>query len=263
MRRKLVVGNWKLNGSLAENHALLTQLLMQTRNCQATDIVVCPPYTYLFQAQQLLNGSPLFWGSQNVSQFDKGAYTASISAKMIAEFGCRYAIIGHSERRVINKETYQKSALRLENALKNGITPIYCVGETRDEKHPRLAQSVIEDQLQAVLTEIDDKTFNMAKMNNLVIAYEPVWAIGTNMNATPGQAQSMHQFIRNLVAMRDVDFAKKVRILYGGNVTPLNAKGLFSMPDIDGGLVGRCSLNASDFSEICMSACDVSESVVA
>lgn len=259
MRRKLVVGNWKLNGSLAENQTLIGQLLVQLKSCQQTDVVVCPPYTYLFQAQQLLQGSAIAWGSQNVSQFSRGAYTACISAEMIAEFGCRYAIIGHSERRAINNESYQKSALRLTRAVQVGITPIYCVGEKHDERHPTHAQAVIESQLQAVVSVIDDKIFNRAKLNHLVIAYEPVWAIGSDNNATPDQAQAMHAFIRNLIALRDSEFAAKVRIIYGGNVTPGNAKSLFAMPDIDGGLVGRCSLNARDFSQICMSACEASD----
>ncbi len=254
MRRKLVVGNWKLNGSLAKNKALIAGLLKRLRHVNAADYAVCAPYTYLFQAQHLLTGSHIQWGAQNVSQFDGGAHTSSISAPMIAEFGCKFVIIGHSERRALSNESNQKAARRFARAVSAGITPIYCVGETLEERAAGLAENVVKNQILAITHGLDDAVFERAKQVDTVIAYEPVWAIGNGQTASPQQAQQMHAFIRDLIAKVDADFADNVRIIYGGSMTPDNASALLAMPDVDGGLIGRCSLLADDFSQICKKA---------
>jgi triosephosphate isomerase len=251
MRRKLVVGNWKLNGSLAKNQALIAGLVDRLRDKNTADFAICVPYTYLFQAQALLTGTNIFWGAQNVSQFEKGAYTSSISAQMVADFDCAYAIIGHSERRAISNESNQKAAKRFIRAVNEGITPIYCVGETLEERESGFAENVVKNQILAITHGLDQSNFERAKQVNTVIAYEPVWAIGSGQAATPEQAQAMHAFIRSLIAEKDADFAKTVRILYGGSMTPNNARALLAMPDIDGGLIGRCALSVDDFAQIC------------
>lgn len=257
MRRKLVVGNWKLNGSLERNRVLIESLLRNLKGLNTVDCTICVPYIYLFQAQHLLSKSNITWGAQNVSQFEEGAFTSSISATMVAEFGCTFAIIGHSERRALSNESTQKAVIRFMRALGAGITPIYCVGETLDERESGHAQSVIKDQILAITNGFDDVLFERAKQLNPVFAYEPVWAIGTGKNASPQQAQEMHLFIRNLIAERDVDFAQQARIIYGGSVTPKNAFNILKMPDIDGSLIGRCALNADQFSTICAIANDI------
>lgn len=256
MRRKLVVGNWKLNGNLRENKLLIANLLERLNHIKTTDFAVCVPYTYLFQAQALLTGTNIFWGAQNVSQFRDGAYTSSISAHMIADFDCRFAIIGHSERRALSNESNQKAAKRFARTVNAGITPIYCVGETSEERAEGLAENVVKNQILAITYGLDESTFECAKQVDMVIAYEPAWAIGNGRTASPQQAQDMHAFIRDLIAKIDADFSKRVRIIYGGSVTPGNALTLFSMPDIDGGLIGRCSLVAEEFSQICHLAND-------
>lgn len=255
MRRKLVVGNWKMNGSLAQNKALITDYLRALQGLTAADFAICVPYTYLFQAQQLLKGTHLAWGSQNVSQFLEGAYTSSISASMIAEFGCSYAIVGHSERRSLSHESNEKAAVRITRAVNVGITPIYCVGETLLEHEAGLAKKIVEAQVLAIC-KLAHAEFEHAKMVNMVIAYEPAWAIGTGQAATPEQAQEMHSFIRVILALQDEAFAQKVRIIYGGSLTPANAYAILTMPDIDGGLVGRCALDAKAFGQIAQVACN-------
>lgn len=251
MRKKLVVGNWKLHGSLQENEQLLAQLNPLLHDYKQVDVAVCLPYVYLFQAQQLLQNTTIDWGAQNVSQFDEGAYTSCISAKMVAEFGCQYTIIGHSERRALKLESNQVAVRRLLLSLKYGLTPIYCVGETLDERDTGLAKDIVKNQMLNVVYGLDDAQFASAKQRNMVIAYEPVWAIGTGEHAQPEQAQAMHAFIRDLIAQRDPVFAQTVRIIYGGSMSAKNAQALLSMPDIDGGLVGRAALVAEEFSAIC------------
>ena len=263
MRRKLVVGNWKLHGSLKQNKVLIASLLKNLQGLATADFAICVPYIYLFQAQNLLAKSNIAWGAQNVSQFDEGAFTSSISAKMIAEFGCTFAIIGHSERRALSHESTQKAAVRFTRAISAGITPIYCVGETLVEREAGLAKSVIESQILAITNGLDNATFERAKQLQAVIAYEPVWAIGTGETASPQQAQAMHLFIRNLIAERDIDFAQQVRIIYGGSVTSDNACNILTMPDIDGSLVGRSALQADDFSRICIIASNTEQCVIA
>ncbi len=253
MRRPLVVGNWKLNGSLAENSTRLLATTEAVKGIHQADIGLCLPYVYLFQAQQLLSNTNIMWGAQNVSQFEQGAYTACVSAEMVAEFGCQLAIVGHSERRHYSAENSAKAVIRIKRAVDAGITPIYCIGETQKEHAAGDAKKVIQAQVMALL-DLDKKSLDNIKSFGLVMAYEPVWAIGADQAATPALAQNMHAFIRDLLAQFDAEFAQKTRIIYGGSVTPDNAKALFEMPDIDGGLIGRASLDAHAFSSICVAA---------
>jgi len=250
MRKKLVVGNWKLHGSLVENERLLFEIATQLENLNNIDCGVCLPYPYLFQAQKLLANTAVLWGAQNVSQFIDGAYTSSVSAGMIADFGCSLVIVGHSERRSYSHESNQKAVTRIKRAVDAGITPIYCVGETLAEHGLNHTKKVIEAQILAIF-DLDAVSLARVKMVGLVIAYEPVWAIGTGHAALPQQAQAVHHFIRTIIAQHDSDFAKKIRIIYGGSLTPENARSLLIMPDIDGGLVGRCALNVQAFRVIC------------
>lgn len=254
MRKKLVVGNWKLHGGLLENQGVLNRLKQELHDLEGVDAAVCLPYVYLYQAQALLQDSPIAWGAQNVSQFNEGAYTSCISAKMVAEFGCTYTIIGHSERRALKLESNQVATKRLLNALHAGLTPIFCVGETLDERDGGMAELIVRNQMLNVVYGLDDEALALAKKFNMVIAYEPVWAIGTGEHASPEQAQRMHAFIRMMIAERDRELAEQIRILYGGSMAPKNAHSLLSMPDIDGGLLGRAALVAEDFIEICKTA---------
>ncbi|HEY0842384.1 triose-phosphate isomerase [Methylotenera sp.] len=253
-RRKLIVGNWKLHGSIAGNQHLLQQLRLNLKALDAVDFALCLPYVYLFQGQQLLAGSNILWGSQNVSQFEEGAYTSCISAAMIAEFGCRFVIVGHSERRLLRLDSYEVIATKLLRALACGLTPIYCVGETQQERDAGMAEVVIRQQLLNMLNALDDEALACAKSLNIVVAYEPVWAIGTGLHANPQQAQSMHVLIRQLISTRDLALAQQVRILYGGSLTADNAYDMLSMPDIDGGLLGRSSLDAEAFTQVALIA---------
>lgn len=253
MRKPLVIGNWKLNGHLAENKMRMQAVADALNNTEAVNVGLCLPYVYLFQAQQVLANTGLLWGSQNVSQFDQGAYTSCISAEMVAEFGCQLAIIGHSERRHYSAENSEKAVLRVQRTIDAGMTPVYCIGETQTEHSAGEAKQVITAQVMALL-DLDKLSLEKITSFGLVIAYEPVWAIGTGQAATPVFAQTMHAFIRSLLAKHDTAWAKKTRIIYGGSVTPENAKALFDMPDIDGGLVGSASLSAVSFIAICKAA---------
>ncbi len=249
-KRTLIIGNWKLNGGLAENEARFKAMVAALNGFQSIDIGFCVPYPYLFQAQQELAGSSIMWGAQNVSQFEQGAYTSCVSAKMVAEFGSTFALLGHSERRFYTDESSQKSVLRIKRAAEAGITPIYCIGETLEEHHAGHAQAVVAAQMQP-LFDLDAVTLSKVKKVGMVIAYEPVWAIGAKEAALPEQAQAMHAYIRTLMAAYDENFADSMRIIYGGSLNPQNAQAMFAMPDIDGGLVGRASLRAEAFKQIC------------
>jgi triosephosphate isomerase len=257
MRRKLVVGNWKMHGSLAQNEALMTSITAGLRDLKHADFAVCVPAPYLFQAQSLLQGSNIAWGGQNISQHEYGAYTGGISARMLADFGCTYALIGHSERRVLIHETNTSAAASFGMALRAGLTPIFCVGETLEERQAGVSEAVVASQMIAILNTLGLDVISKAVQLRAVIAYEPSWAIGTGRTATPEQAQSMHTFIRSQIAERDPGVANRVRILYGGSVNPSNASQLLAMPDIDGGLIGRCSLSPEEFIEICRSASEI------
>lgn len=254
MRQALVIGNWKMHGNLAKNQVLLAGLVSSLHDVQHVEVAICVPFPYLYQAQQLLSGTNIHWGAQNVSQFEEGAFTGSISAEMVADFGCSFAIIGHSERRALSHESYKSAANRFKQLLKVGLTPVFCVGETYAEREAGQAETVVSNQMHAVLDDLGEGYLDLAEKLDAVFAYEPVWAIGTGRNATPEQAQEMHAFMRNLIAERNQDFALQARILYGGSVNASNAAEIFAMPDIDGGLIGRCSLDAEAFRQICQAA---------
>jgi triosephosphate isomerase len=249
MRTKFVAGNWKMNGNLASNQVLLQALVTALSRVAGVKCAICAPYPYLAQVQQLLSGSGVAWGAQNVSQFESGAYTGEVSGAMLVDFGCRYVIVGHSERRSLLGETSEVVAEKYAAALKAGVTPILCVGETLNEREAGATERVVGQQLDAVLEHSGALSFAHA-----VIAYEPVWAIGTGKTATPDQAQAVHAFIRGRLAAHDSAVASNVQVLYGGSVKGSNAAQLFAMPDIDGGLIGGASLDANELAAICKSA---------
>jgi triosephosphate isomerase len=244
MRPRLVIGNWKMNGSLGENAARLNAVVRGTRDASAA-IAVCVPFPYLAQARELLAGSHLSWGAQDVSAFDSGAHTGEVAPAMLVDFGCRYVLVGHSERRALNRETDDMVARKFAAAQRHGLTPVLCVGETLAERQAGFTEAVVARQLDAVLET------GSAELAAMVIAYEPVWAIGSGSTATPEQAQAVQGFIRHRLAARAPGIAPQVPILYGGSVTAATAGALFAMPDIDGGLVGGASLLADEFVSIC------------
>jgi triosephosphate isomerase (TIM) len=242
MRRKLVAGNWKMFGSLAGNERLLDGVLKGLPASAAVEAAVCVPFPYLGQARDRLRGTPLAWGAQNLSQHAQGAYTGEISAAMIVDFGCRFVIVGHSERRSIYGDTDAVVAAKYDAALKAGLTPILCLGESLEQRESGVTNQVVGSQLDAVMDACGVGTLAKA-----VIAYEPVWAIGTGRTASPEQAQEVHAMIRGRIAGRDAAVAKGVQILYGGSVKPQNAREIFAKGDIDGGLIGGAALVAEDF----------------
>ncbi|HEX4782071.1 MAG TPA: triose-phosphate isomerase [Usitatibacter sp.] len=241
MRSRLVAGNWKLNGSLAANEALLRACLQEIPRDAKAACAVCVPYPYLAQARDLLRGSGIAWGAQDCSRHEKGAYTGDVSGAMIAEFGARYAIVGHSERRTLFGDTDAIVVEKFAAAKRAGLTPIFCVGETLGEREGNATDAVLARQLDALVAK------GAGELAGAVIAYEPVWAIGTGRTATSQQAQQAHDFIRRRVAAKDAQVAARVPILYGGSVKAANAAELFAMPDVDGGLVGGASLVAEEF----------------
>jgi len=249
MRRKLVAGNWKMHGSLAENQTRLTQLVSALKGNEATDVAVFATAPYLFQCKSLLASSAIKWGAQDVSQFASGAYTGEISTSMLVDFGCSLVLVGHSERREIFHETNAIVAQKFAAVLSANMTPVLCVGETLEQRESGQTLSIIVEQIKAVLEEVSIADFKQA-----VIAYEPVWAIGTGKTATPEQAQEVHAAIRDLLAQYDANVAQGIQILYGGSVKPDNADAIFAQPDVDGALVGGASLNSDDFVKICNAA---------
>ena len=248
-RRPLVAGNWKMHGSRAENASLLDALLHGQQADATADVLVCPPFVYLFEAARLLKSTQIALGAQSVCAESIGAFTGEVSAAMLKDVGCQYAIVGHSERRAIYKEDDALVARKFVAAQAQGIVPILCVGETLEEREQQRTFAVIARQLNAVLDVTGPSPFASA-----VIAYEPVWAIGTGKNATSEQAQEVHAFIRAELGKRDARIAGDVRILYGGSVKAANAAEIFAMPDVDGGLVGGASLKAEEFLKICAAA---------
>ncbi len=248
-RTKLVAGNWKMNGSLAQNQALLATVTAEMRSLDGLDCVVCVPFPYLAQTQSLLEKTRLVWGAQNISQYSHGAYTGEVSASMLVDFDVRYVIVGHSERRALFGEDSQLVAEKFKIAQIAKLIPILCVGETLEQREISETEAVIAKQLEAVI-----ELTGVEALANAVIAYEPVWAIGTGKTATPQQAQDVHAFIRSKIAAKNNKIADNVRIVYGGSVKADNAKELFAMPDIDGGLIGGASLVAEDFVSICKAA---------
>ncbi len=249
MRRPLVMGNWKMNGSLSSNDSLLHALSRQLKDLDSVDVAVCPPFIYLPQAIDLCESTRVRVGAQNMSDQDSGAYTGEVSGDMLRELGCTYVLVGHSERRTLYGETDQAVAAKTEKALEAGLVPVLCVGETLEERQSGEMESVIGRQVKAVLERCAISSFTQ-----IVIAYEPVWAIGTGETATPSQAQAVHAYIRQLLAAEDAEIAERCTILYGGSVNEKSAKSLFSMADVDGGLVGGASLKADSFSAICRAA---------
>jgi len=241
MRRKLVVGNWKMNGSRTSNAVLLSEIVAGLTASGAAS-AVCVPAPYLAQCQAQLAGSALGWGAQDVSPHASGAYTGEISTAMLQDFGCSYVVIGHSERRAYHGETDAQVAAKTVAALAAGITPIVCIGETLAQREAGQTDAVVAQQLGAVLAAVSAD--DVAK---LVLAYEPVWAIGTGKTATPQMAQDVHQVLRAQLAAKNAVAAAGVQILYGGSMKPENAKELMAMPDIDGGLIGGAALKAADF----------------
>jgi len=249
MRRKIVVGNWKMHGSVTENKALLDGCITGLNALKNADYVVCPPYPYIAQTQAILDGSNIAWGAQNLCSTKDGAMTGAVSPAMLRDYGCTYVIVGHSERRTQFNETDDTAAARFLAAQEVGLTPIFCMGESAEEREADWTNYVVGRQLDSLI-----RRFGPAVLAHAVLAYEPLWAVGSDLPATPQQAQEVHDFIRKRVARCDKEIAKNVRILYGGSVTAKNANGLFSMPDIDGGLIGRASLISAEFISICKAA---------
>ena len=249
MRQKLVAGNWKMHGSLQANRILLGRLRDELEGWQGAEVSVCVPAPYLAQTQSLLSGSSIAWGAQNVSKHASGAYTGEVSASMLLDFDCRHVLIGHSERRALYGESDHAAAAKFSSASAAGLVPVLCVGETLHEREAGVTEAVIGRQLDAVLNMVGVEAFSRA-----VVAYEPVWAIGTGKTATPGQAQAVHAFIRARLRGHDARVAENLQILYGGSVKAANAAELFGQSDIDGGLVGGASLVAEEFIAICRAA---------
>jgi triosephosphate isomerase (TIM) len=246
MKRKLIVGNWKMNGSLAANASLLADIQagMSSVTCRAA---VCVPAPYLAQMQALLIGSSLAWGAQDVSAHESGAYTGEVAVSMLRDFGSRYCIVGHSERRQYHAESDAMVATKAQRALSAGITPIVCVGETQAERAAGQTEAVVKRQLAAVIHT------NGHCISEIVLAYEPVWAIGTGLTATPEQAQEVHALLRKQLQAASAH-ADRISILYGGSMNAANASTLLAQPDVDGGLIGGAALKAPDFLSILASA---------
>jgi triosephosphate isomerase (TIM) len=249
MRRPLVAGNWKMNGSRTESAALLDGIRKGMSAASRAEVAVCPPYILIPLAAEKLAGCPAAWGGQNLSVHKSGAYTGEISGPMLRDYGCTYVIVGHSERRTLYGETDALVAEKYGAAQVAGLIPILCVGETLQEREANQTEAVVARQLDAVL----DK-HGIGSFKNAVIAYEPVWAIGTGKTATPQQAQEVHRFIRSRLTARDKTVAESTRILYGGSMKGSNAKELMAQTDIDGGLIGGASLQAEEFLTICRAA---------
>ena len=249
MRRKLVVANWKMHGNLASNQELLTAYIEKLSLITTVDVVVCVPYPYLPQVQAMLQNTSIAWGAQNLSKDAVGAFTGEVSASMLKDFGASYVIIGHSERATAYCASDENIAMKFMQAKTHGLTPILCVGETLIEREAGVMQMVVGKQLDTIIN-----TYGASVFADAVVSYEPIWAIGTGLAASAEQAQSMHEFIRGKVAAQDKVAANSLKILYGGSVTPRNAVQLMVTQDIDGGLIGRCSLNAQEFEGICLAA---------
>jgi triosephosphate isomerase (TIM) len=249
MRARLVAGNWKMHGNRASNRALLDAVIRGMSEISGVECAVCVPFPYLAEATVQLGRTRVGCAAQNVSEYPQGAYTGEVSAAMLAEFDCRYVLVGHSERRHIFRETDAQVAAKFVAAQAAGIAPILCVGETLEERDAGRTEETVARQLDAVLEKA-----GAAALAKSVVAYEPVWAIGTGRNATPEQAQAVHAYLRGRIAERNKEVAAQLRVLYGGSVKPANAKALFSMGDIDGGLIGGASLVADDFLAIVRAA---------
>ncbi len=251
MRSKVVLGNWKLNGSLAANESLLKALLREIPRDNPVACAVCVPTPYLAQVRALLEGSGIAWGAQDLSRYDQGAYTGEVSGRMLVELGCRYVIVGHSERRALFGETDAVAAEKYVAARNAGLTPVFCVGETLEQRERGEAEAVLARQVDALLGH-----YGAAGLDRGIVAYEPVWAIGTGRTATAAQANEAHAFIRARIAGKDPRAGAELPIVYGGSVKAANAAELFAMPEVDGGLVGGASLAAQEFVAIWRAALD-------
>jgi len=245
MRQKIIAGNWKMNGTVPETERLIKELLAADTKNDKVRVVVCPPFPSLYVAGKLLDGSHIALGAQDMSQHEKGAYTGDVSAQMLLTLGVKYVILGHSERRQYHAEDDRLVNAKVKTALNAGLTPIICVGETLQQREAGQTEEVVGRQVDGVLAGLSADL-----LSRVVIAYEPVWAIGTGKTATPETAQAVHRFIRDKVAGIDSRGAQSLPILYGGSVKPENASGLLAQPDIDGALVGGASLKAADFAAI-------------
>ncbi len=251
MRRPLIAGNWKMNGTKADAEELIRSIIAGVFEMRKVDVAVCPPFPYLFIAEQMLAGTAIGWGSQDVSREEGGAFTGQVSAAMLKDFGCRYAIVGHSERRQFNGETDAIIGRKYAQAMASGVVPILCVGETLEEREQGKTEEVVASHIDGVLNLAGVEAYGHG-----VVAYEPVWAIGTGVTATPDQAQEVHAFLRERIANKNKEIAEGLRILYGGSMKPGNAAELIGQPDIDGGLIGGASLKAADFVAICQAGED-------
>ncbi len=249
MRARLVAANWKMHGSLAANQVLLEALKRGASGAAGVDVAVCVPFPYLQQAASALAGSSIAWGGQTLSEHDSGAFTGEVSGAMLRDLGCRCVIVGHSERRALYGERDEQVAAKFVAARRVGLMPILCVGETLAEREQGATEEVVGRQLRVVID-----VAGVGALADARIAYEPVWAIGTGRTASPEQAQAVHAFIRALVGAADRGMATRLQLLYGGSVKPGNARELFAMADVDGGLIGGASLVAEDFLAICRAA---------
>jgi triosephosphate isomerase len=249
MRKAIVAGNWKMNGSKTEASALIQSLKSGAAEMSAVEIAIFPPFVHIPLTQYLLKDSAITWGGQNLYLGNHGAFTGEVAGSMLVDYGCHYVLVGHSERRQLFKENLELVAAKFQAAIAANLAPILCIGETQSEREQQATEAVLTQQLESVFAQVSAADFQQA-----VIAYEPVWAIGTGLTATPEQAQAAHAFIRQLVAKHDVNLANSMRILYGGSVKADNASGLFAMPDIDGALVGGASLDPKSFLAICQAS---------
>jgi triosephosphate isomerase len=249
MRGYLVAGNWKMNGSNAANAELVDGIVAGMPQSDWVELLICPPFPYLAAMAAKLSGTAVALGAQNVSRHQAGAYTGETAPSMLSDVGCTYVLVGHSERRAIMGESSEMVAAKFQAAQDAGLIAVLCVGESQQQREANQTEAVVDEQLNAVIDDSGIQAFS-----NAVIAYEPVWAIGTGLTATPEQAQDVHRHIREVLAARDQDVADAIRILYGGSVKGDNAAGLFSNPDIDGGLIGGASLKSADFLAIAAAA---------
>jgi triosephosphate isomerase len=249
-RHPIIAGNWKMHGTKQSVSQLLTAFKNKIKFNDPVEMIVFPPFTFLGEAEQLLIDSPIHWGGQNIAAETQGAFTGEISAAMLREFGCQYALVGHSERRQLYGESDAIIAKKYKLALEANLQPILCLGETLEQRKKDQTAAVVTEQLSRILAHMG----GAHALSDVIIAYEPVWAIGTGLTATPEQAQEVHAHLRQTIASQDADLASRARILYGGSVKASNAAALFAMADIDGGLIGGASLDAQEFLQIYQAA---------
>ncbi len=247
--KKFVIANWKMHGNLEQNKALLSAYVSKLNGLKNTQVVVCVPYPYLAQVQSLLQDTDIGWGAQNLAKNENGPFTGEVSAQMLRDFGCQYVILGHSERATAYCESDENIAQKFMIAKQHGLTPILCVGETLIEREAGVMELKVGKQLDTIIDLYGADVFNDA-----IVSYEPIWAIGTGLAASPDQAKAMHQFIYSKLTLANGMQKNSVKILYGGSVNPQNALQLFQVKNIDGGLIGKCSLSAQEFEGICQAA---------